>query len=89
MQSVTPTTLALIYGVIEPNGDMPLQFLVDHRVIDGMATRRVALHLQSVLTNEMVTELRQGSSAAETAPQHSKETVLTQSNQQISDPTSP
>jgi hypothetical protein len=86
MQSVTPITLSVIYGVVEPNGDMPLQFLVDHRVIDGMATRRVALDLQSVLNNEIVMELRQGSSAAEVAARRSEETVPAGSKDPIRGP---
>jgi len=63
MQSVTPLTFAFYYGVIEPNGDMPLQIIADHRVIDGAPTRRVATELQSILNTELVTELRRDAAA--------------------------
>jgi hypothetical protein len=83
MQCVTPTALSVVYSVVEPNGDMPLQSLVDHRVVDGMATRRVASDLLSVLDNEMVMELNQGSSAAEVACRRSEKAKSTGSNESI------
>lgn len=62
MQSVTPLTFALFYGVVEPNGDLPLQTVVDHRVIDGVPMRRIANELQSILNNELVSEIQRDAS---------------------------
>jgi hypothetical protein len=57
MQSTTPLTFSLFYGVVEPGGDMMIQVLVDHRVIDGMAVGRLVGDLQAILDNEIVAEL--------------------------------
>ena len=68
MQSTTPLTFSLFYGVVEPNGDMMVQILVDHRVIDGMAVARLVSDLQAILDNELVAELtRDGPASAPAA----------------------
>ncbi len=60
MQAPTPITMSVFHGYLEPNGDMPLQILVDHRVIDGMALVRIARELEAVLNEQFAAELRQG-----------------------------
>lgn len=59
MQSVTPITMSVTHGYLEPNGDMPLQILVDHRVIDGMTLIRIARELETVLNEQIAGELRE------------------------------
>lgn len=60
MLSTTPITMSVIHGYLEPNGDMPLQILVDHRVIDGMTLIRIARELETVLNEQIAAELLQG-----------------------------
>jgi hypothetical protein len=64
MQTTTPLTMSVIYGFLEPNGDMPLQILVDHRVIDGMNLFRIARELEVALNERIAGELLQGMPAA-------------------------
>jgi len=59
MQSVTPITMSVTHGYLESNGDMPLQILVDHRVIDGMGLVRIARELEAVLNEQLAAELRE------------------------------
>ena len=60
MQATTPLTMSVIYGFLEPNGDMPVQILVDHRVIDGMHLVRIARELETALNERIAGELLQG-----------------------------
>ena len=66
MQLTTPLTLSVIHGFLEPNGDLPLQILVDHRVIDGMNLFRIARELETVLNERIAGELLQGVPAPRT-----------------------
>jgi len=66
MQMTTPLTISVIYGFLEPNGDMPLQILVDHRVIDGMNLFRIARELETALNDRIAGELLQGMPAPRT-----------------------
>jgi hypothetical protein len=54
--SVLTTTLN--YGVIEPNGDVDVRLVYDHRVLDGATVARALGDLDHVLHNEILTELR-------------------------------
>ena len=68
MQSTTPITMSVIHGYLEPNGDMPLQILVDHRVIDGMTMIRIARELETVLNEQVAAELLQSAGLPAAAP---------------------
>lgn len=59
MQAMTPITMSVIQGCLEPSGDMPLSILVDHRVIDGMALVRIARELESAMNEQVAAELLQ------------------------------
>ena len=50
-------TSALHYGLLEPNGQLPVRITWDHRVMDGATIARALVDLESVLTREMVREL--------------------------------
>ena len=50
-------TSALHYGLLEPNGQLPVRITWDHRVMDGAMIARALVDLESVLTREMVREL--------------------------------
>jgi hypothetical protein len=56
-QSVTPVTLSFEYGAFLPNGEMPLQVFMDHRVIDGLSLSRLCSDLEAVLNHDIVAEL--------------------------------
>jgi hypothetical protein len=49
-------TISFEYGPIDPEGQMPFQIFIDHRVIDGVA-HRLCAELQSVLNHDIVAEL--------------------------------
>lgn len=54
--SVLTTTLN--YGVIEPNGDVDVRLVYDHRVLDGATVARALGDLDHVLHNEILAELQ-------------------------------
>jgi hypothetical protein len=54
--SVLTTTLN--YGVIEPNGDVDVRLIYDHRVLDGATVARALADLESVLNHEILAELQ-------------------------------
>jgi hypothetical protein len=56
-QSTTLVTISFEYGPTEPDGQMPLQIFIDHRVIDGVAVHRLCADLRSVLNHDIVAEL--------------------------------
>jgi hypothetical protein len=55
--SVLTTTLN--YGVIEPNGDVDVRLVYDHRVLNGATVARALADLESVLNHEILAELRE------------------------------
>jgi hypothetical protein len=55
--SVLTTTLN--YGFIEPNGDVDVRLVYDHRVLDGATVARALVDLESVLNHEILAELRE------------------------------
>ena len=57
MQSTTPITLLLYYGLVEPNGDTLVQVLFDHRVLDGVEAYRLIRDVEATLNREIVAEL--------------------------------
>jgi len=56
-QSTTLVTISFEYGPIDPEGQMPFQIFIDHRVMDGVAVHRLCADLQSVLDHDIVAEL--------------------------------
>jgi hypothetical protein len=51
-------TTTLNYGVIEPDGAVDVRVVYDHRTLDGGTVARALAHLERVLRDEIVAELR-------------------------------
>ncbi len=51
-------TSLLTYGVIEPDGEVDVRIVYDHRVMDGSTVARALADLERVLRHEIVAELR-------------------------------
>jgi len=57
MQSTTPISFSLIYGLIDPGGNMLVQLLMDHRILDGLTSHRIMLAIEAAMKEEIVAEL--------------------------------
>ena len=60
-ESLHPTCLltsTLTYGVIEPDGSVPVRVSYDHRTLDGATVARALADLERFLTHEILAELR-------------------------------
>jgi hypothetical protein len=57
LHPLSPLTTALNYGVIDPDGNVDVRIIYDHRVMDGSTVARALEHLERVLKNEIVNEL--------------------------------
>ncbi len=57
LHPLSPLTTALNYGVIEPNGDLDVRIIYDHRVMDGATVARALARLEAVLNTEILNEL--------------------------------
>jgi hypothetical protein len=69
-QSAMPASFMLYYGLVEPNGDAPIQIFYDHRVMDGVDLYRILRDLEATMNRDIVAELRQTpTSAKNTSPQ--------------------
>ena len=62
---LAPFTTLLTFGPISTHGDVVVKVIYDHRVMDGRTVARALHHLDEVLHDEIVTELR---GAAEPKP---------------------
>ncbi|OWK46434.1 hypothetical protein [Fimbriiglobus ruber] len=60
VQTTIPITAALFYDAVSREGEMSVQLAFDHRVFDGYTAGRILGELESVLNNELCTELTQG-----------------------------
>jgi hypothetical protein len=58
LHPLSPVTTVLNYGVIDDAGGVDVRLVYDHRVLDGGNVARALEHLERVLTNEIVMELR-------------------------------
>jgi len=57
MQSTTPISFSLIYGLLNPGGDMLVQLLMDHRIVDGLTSHRIMLAIEAAMKEDIVAEL--------------------------------
>ena len=57
MQSTTPISFSLIYGLLSPDGDMLVQLLMDHRIVDGLTSHRIMLAIEAAMKEDIVAEL--------------------------------
>jgi hypothetical protein len=59
LHPLSPLTTTLNYGVIGPDGRVPVRVVYDHRVLDGATVARALGRLQEVLAHDLPAELRQ------------------------------
>jgi hypothetical protein len=66
LHPLSPVTTVVNYGPIDEAGVVDVRIVYDHRVLDGANVARALEHLERVLNNEIVAELRylQGLDAA-------------------------
>ena len=57
MQSTTPISFSLIYGLLNPDGDVLVQLLMDHRIVDGLTSHRIMLAIEAAMKEDIVAEL--------------------------------
>jgi hypothetical protein len=57
LHPLSPLTTTLNYGVIGPDGRVPVRVVYDHRVMDGATVARALALLQEVLRGELLVEL--------------------------------
>lgn len=57
LHPLSPLTTALNYGVIEPNGDIDVRIIYDHRVMDGATIARALARMEDVLSGHILNEL--------------------------------
>lgn len=57
LHPLTPMTTALNYGVIGPDGWVPVRVVYDHRALDGATVARALARLQDLLAGEVADEL--------------------------------
>ena len=60
LHPIGPQTTVLTLSPIEPNGAMNAKLVYDHRVLDGSFIARCLFHLDEVLHDVILAELRQG-----------------------------
>jgi hypothetical protein len=51
-------TSTLSYGVIEPDGSVPVRITYDHRTLDGGTVARALADMERALHHEILAELR-------------------------------
>jgi hypothetical protein len=59
LHPLSPLTTTMNYGVIAPDGTVPVRIVYDHRVLDGAAVARVLARLEEVLLGRILAELRE------------------------------
>jgi hypothetical protein len=57
MQSTTPISFSLIYGLPDADGDVLVQLLMDHRIADGLTSHRIVRAIEAAMKGEIVAEL--------------------------------
>jgi hypothetical protein len=67
LHPLTPLTTTLNYGVIGPDGSVPVRVVYDHRVMDGSTAARALARLQDELAGPVADELADLGRAAEPA----------------------
>jgi hypothetical protein len=57
MQSTTPISFSLIYGLVNPDGDVLVQLLMDHRIVDGLTSHRIMRAIEAAMKEDIIAEL--------------------------------
>lgn len=58
LHPLSPLTTTLTYGVVRPDGTVPVRVVYDHRVMDGGTIARALARLEEALNGEILAELR-------------------------------
>ena len=58
LHPLSPLTTTLNYGVIGPDGRVPVRIVYDHRVMDGAVVGYTLLEMEQALHHDVVAELR-------------------------------
>ncbi len=58
LHPISPLTCLLNYGQIEPNGEVDVRLIYDHRVLDGAYVGRMMGRLEEILNTEIAADLR-------------------------------
>jgi hypothetical protein len=58
MQSTTPISFSLIYGLPDADGNVLVQMMMDHRIVDGLAAHRIVRAIETAMREDIVAELR-------------------------------
>jgi len=56
-QATTPTAVAIYYGTVSDEGDVPIQIFFNHHILDGVQAHRLLKALGEVLNGEILAEL--------------------------------
>jgi len=67
-QTASPIPFAFFIGLVEPNGDTRIQFVFDHRLIDGAEAYRLLREVEATMNREIVAELKASAQDPETQP---------------------
>jgi hypothetical protein len=62
LHPLSPLTVTLNYGVIDPRGQVSVRMIYDHRVMDGATVARALVRLEQVLNTTICAELLAGPS---------------------------
>ncbi|MBP3954110.1 hypothetical protein J8F10_02210 [Gemmata sp. G18] len=57
LHPLSPLTATLNYGVIGPDGRVPVRIVYDHRALDGGTVARTLARLEEVLNGDIYREL--------------------------------
>ncbi len=57
MQSTTPISFSLIYGLPDRDGNVLVQLLMDHRIVDGLTSHRIVRAIEAAMKEDVVAEL--------------------------------
>lgn len=57
MQSTTPISFSLIYGIPDADGGVLVQLLMDHRIVDGLTAHRIVRAIEAAMKEDIVAEL--------------------------------
>jgi hypothetical protein len=68
MQSTTPLSFSLIYGKVNPDGDVLVQITMDHRIVDGLTSHRIMLAIEAAMKEDIVRELSAAAAQSEGGP---------------------
>lgn len=67
-QSAMPVSFMLYFGLVERNGDAPIQMFYDHRVMDGVDLYRILRDLEATMNGDIAAEIKIAAAGPESAP---------------------